>query len=303
MSNAKTFADMFNVFLYNGKQVISPDSLTEVDPTEIADLMSIDFNGAEIDPLQKHRDIIKRMCVMTDYKKTYVLLGIENQSHVDRTMAVRVMLYDAIRYLQQFKEIAHRNKDNKKQGIDHLSGVGSDDTIYPIVTLVINFDSKQWNEPTNLHGLFETDEAIQDLLAFVPDFQMNLFDPHVHNKEDFNSFQTALKQIFKYIKFSRNKEALREVMQEDPAYTDMDVLSAKLIDAVTGSNLRNLPKEGTVNMCKAIEDMILDGKNDAKEEIAINLLNEGADVDFIAKVTKLSKDVILSLRSRLPAHA
>ena len=36
MRNPEFFADAFNKFLYNGKHVIDPESLTEIDSTEIA---------------------------------------------------------------------------------------------------------------------------------------------------------------------------------------------------------------------------------------------------------------------------
>lgn len=287
MSDPARFADMFNAFFYRGKQVIDADSLTELDPTEIADLIDVKIDKIDIDPLQKHRDILKQMCVMTDHKKTYVLLGIENQSHVDRTMVVRVMLYDAMRYLKQFKEITANNKRKKKRGIDYLSGIGRDDTIHPVITLVVNFDERRWDEPTTLHGLFEQDDVIRDLLNFVPDFKMNLYDPHLYNKEDFNTFHTRLKQVFKYIRYAKDGKALEEVVEEDPGYHEMSNSSTMMINVVTDSNFPIKKGENT-DMCQALREIreaarqtVIDEKNAETEASIRRLLAQQVPVHVV----------------------
>lgn len=64
MSDNKKFADVFNYFIYGGKQVITPDNLVEKDAAELGVL-----NNNGIYAKQKYRDILKR-CII---KKTIVI--------------------------------------------------------------------------------------------------------------------------------------------------------------------------------------------------------------------------------------
>lgn len=59
-------------------------------------------------------------------------------------------------------------------------------------------------------------------------------------------------------------------------------------------------------MCKAIEDMIkegklegkLEGELDAKKEIALNMLHAGMKADLIAQLTGLSSEDVLCLQNK-----
>lgn len=51
MKDNNVFADAFNYLIYNGRQVIKPSSLQELDTTEIA--------LVEDDKIQKYRDVLK----------------------------------------------------------------------------------------------------------------------------------------------------------------------------------------------------------------------------------------------------
>ena len=79
MRKNSIFADAFNYLLYDGKRIIDPDSLNELDTTEIA----LPFGDNSTDEtVQKYRDILKSAVVKQDEKIAYVLLGIENQTAV-----------------------------------------------------------------------------------------------------------------------------------------------------------------------------------------------------------------------------
>lgn len=59
----EVFADAFNYFMYDGAQVIQPECLKEVDPTEIAILLNekdtTDKKAVQVEAQQKYRDILK----------------------------------------------------------------------------------------------------------------------------------------------------------------------------------------------------------------------------------------------------
>lgn len=145
------FADAFNYLLYDGRAVIDPHNLKEIDPTEIA-LPFGARDGKENrkqkeETVQKYRDLLKNAVIMEDGKTAYVLLGIENQTDIHYAMPVKNAIYDALQYGRQVSDIAakHRadRKDKKSEkkvsGGEYLSGFYKEDRLIPVITLVIHF--------------------------------------------------------------------------------------------------------------------------------------------------------------------
>ena len=115
VKDAGVFADIFNYYIYGGRQVILPEQLTERDSTKIA--LPYGADGAVI-PVQKFRDVQKLYAAMTDGKIEYVLYGAENQAEIHYAMPVKNNLYDALEYAGQVEEAAkpHRKEMNRKIG-------------------------------------------------------------------------------------------------------------------------------------------------------------------------------------------
>lgn len=118
------FADVFNFYIYNGKQVIDPEQLQPLDTTEIGTPFG-SKDGQEV--VQKYRDILKRVAVKQDDNMTYLLLGIEDQTRIHYAMPVRNIIYDALQYGKQVEEIARRHAREKDHlghdGDEYLSGL------------------------------------------------------------------------------------------------------------------------------------------------------------------------------------
>ena len=90
VKDADVFADIFNYYIYGGRQVILPEQLTERDSTKIA--LPYGTDGAAV-PVQKFRDVQKLYAAMTDGKMEYVLYGAENQTEIHYAMAVKNNLW------------------------------------------------------------------------------------------------------------------------------------------------------------------------------------------------------------------
>ena len=135
MKDNRRFADMFNSFMYEGEQVIKPESLQMQDTTEILNFYGI---NDDIISKQEFRDILKKCVLMHDERAYYLLLGIENQSNIHYAMPVKNYIYDALNYGAQASEAAkiHRElKDTK--GAEFLSGFSKTDKLTPVITLVV----------------------------------------------------------------------------------------------------------------------------------------------------------------------
>ena len=152
--------------MYDGAQVIQPECLKELDPTEIAILLNEkdtkDKKAVQMEAHQKYRDILKSAAIMEDGHTAYILLGIENQTDVNYAMPVRNMLYDALQYTKQVSEIAdvHRRKkeNSNHKSVSHaefISGFYKNDRLIPVITLVIYFNANEWDGPRSLLDMME----------------------------------------------------------------------------------------------------------------------------------------------------
>ena len=268
MSEPKYFADGFNYYLFNGKQMINPDKLSILDPAEMA---IISENTSE-EVVQKIRDVLKQCVLMTDGKFTYLTLGIENQTEIHYAMPVRNMIYDALDYGKQVSETAkkHREKKDWKGSAEFLSGFTKDDKLKPVITLTIYFGSDDWDGPRSLKEMFH--EMDEEVMRFVEDYHIHLIVPK--EIEDFSKFNTDLGKVMKYIAISDDKEAMK-TLQEDVNFQNVDVKTVQLLNACTGSDIPILEGKEKVNMCKGLEGMKEDARIEERERLIMNALQKG----------------------------
>ncbi|MDE5937419.1 MAG: transposase, partial [Ruminococcus sp.] len=143
---------------------------------------------------------------------------------------------------------------------------------------------------------------VQDerILAYAPDYRINLIAPEEIADSEFSKFHTGLSAVLKYIKYSRDKNKLNAVLSEDAAFRSVSRKTADVINTVTGSNLRFKDGEEYVDMCKAIEDMrndaVHEGASESAKSIAKNLLTDGTfSLEKIASMTGLTLEEVQAL--------
>ena len=279
MEDNAIFADAFNFYIYNGEQVIKPEKLKAIDTTEIA----LPYGGKnEVVPIQKLRDVTK--VAMADDNAAYLLLGIENQSDIHQAMPVRNMLYDAIQYSSQVADIANshrKGKDKADTNAEYLSGFYSTDKLLPVITLTIYFGADEWDAPKSIHDMFSVKD--ENILKFIPDYRLNLITPADIADKDFSKFHTELNIALKYIKYSKDKNKLLNIIETDKAYKSVSKRTADMVSIVTNSDLKFSTREERVDMCEAIEGI----KNDA--------LNEGISEGKLEAFSGLVKDGIITI--------
>lgn len=156
MRENTVFADAFNYLIFNGKKVIQPEQLQELDTTELVQLIAKGKNNKN-ESVQKYRDILKATVIMEDENADYLLLGIENQTEIHYAMPVRNMIYDALQYGNQVAAIAAQNVKEKKAPTraEFLSGFYKADKLRPVITLVLHFGADPWDGATSLHEMMD----------------------------------------------------------------------------------------------------------------------------------------------------
>lgn len=299
MSDNAVFADAFNFFVYGGKSIIQPDQLHPLDAIAVETM----FNGNEKNiSVQKIRDNLKHLTVMTDNTAAYAVLGIENQTDVHYAMPVRTLLYDAMEYSGQVQQIAREHKRNKDYAVtngEYLSGFYKSDRLMPVITLVIYFGANEWDAPRSLHEMMHIEDTA--LLQQVENYHIRLIAPYQLNDADFQKFQTTLGPVLQFIKHSKEKETLELLIQDD-AFKTLDRTAAMVINSCTNAKIKlQDTDEEEINMCQAIDEMIEEGRaqghaegvNEGKQEatrnLAKRLLEEGTlSAKKIAELTQLS---------------
>ena len=301
INNDIYFADICNSFLYNGRQTILPEQLHELDTqlfmyTEYDKLRTEHTDIKQAYP--KERDAVKYISAKTDNTAAYLIVGIEHQSDIDYTMPMRTMLYDALQYDKQKQEIEAEHRTYKKN-----------DKLLPVITIVLYFGSKPWDGPMSLHDMLQIDNPA--LLQYIADYPLHLIDPHRMNEPELERFQTNAREVLTFIKHSKNKKKVLELVQEE-RFKKLDSLAAEVINECTNSHLPLTITKEDVNMCQAIDEIREDSRNEGRsegriegieigsinrsKEMAIALLKENVfTINKIAELTKLSIEEINQL--------
>ena len=280
MRENAVFADAFNYIIYEGRKVIDPDALKELDTTEIA----VPFGDDHMNEVaQKYRDILKATVIKQDDKASYVLLGIENQTDIHYAMPVRNLIYDALQYGKQVDDISAKHR--KESGTGHskgeyLSGFYKEDKIVPVITLVIHFGADAWDGPMSLHEMMAVDDP--DILRLIPDYRISLIDPAKMSSEDLLKLDTSLREVMGYIKYSKDSEKLSAFLNGNSRVW-IERSAAQVIKTITRTPIEIPEDAEAINVCEAIEKMMSErekaglvrGKAEGKLDAFADLVKDG----------------------------
>lgn len=286
MRENTVFADAFNYLIFNGKKVIQPERLQELDTTELVQLIAKGKNNKN-ESVQKYRDILKADVIMEDENADYLLLGIENQTEIHYAMPVRNMIYDALQYGNQVAAIAAQNVKEKKAPTraEFLSGFYKADKLRPVITLVLHFGADPWDVATSLHEMM--DFPLEEMRTFIQDYKIHLIDPAALEPDELEKFSTSLREVLGCINYSKDKEKLSSFIRNNTRMM-LEINAARVIQAITNITLDLSEEVEEVDMCKAIDDMMQDSREEGKAE--------GRTEGILFALTGLVRDGVLSIK-------
>ena len=182
------FADIVNVLLFNGKQLVQEDELEQESPDSI---YKVDGKLHEL-----KRDVAK---YWKHNNIRIALVGLENQIETDKYMPIRVMSYDAAAYrqqlLNQYETDPETGKQVKKKNAD---------TIYPVVTMVLYFGNIPWKKYKKLLDIVEVPD---ELKPYVSDYNTNIFEIAWLTEEQVEMFKSDFKIVADYfVQMRTNKD-------------------------------------------------------------------------------------------------
>ncbi len=261
------FADIFNYYVYGGRQVIQPGQLTERDTVKTA--LPYGADGASF-PVQRFRDVQKLYAAMTDGKAAYILYGVENQTQIHYAMAVKNNLYDALEYAGQVDEAARSHRKQKRPGDapsagEFLSGFWAGDQLIPSVTVTLFFGADPWDGPLSLSEMMNVPDP--DVRACMNDYKVHLIAPARMTDAEIMRFQSSMREVLLFIKYSKDREGLDRILRANgERFRRLERRAADVIEAVTRSGLRYDEREEAVDMCQAIQEMRMEERQIGKEE-------------------------------------
>lgn len=158
------FADILSVLLFDGQRHINPSELSEsITETQYK---------ADGKPHEQRRDIAK---LWEKQKTELVLIGLENQTEVDKDMVFRIAGYDGAYYRAQLT-------DGKKER-------------YPVATIVLYFGMDRWDAATSLYEVVSIPEEMK---RYINDYKIHVFEIAYLTEEQVNSFQSDFRFVADY---------------------------------------------------------------------------------------------------------
>ena len=272
------FADLFNTCLFAGETVICPEQLVEQDSVSAESLESAGW----IESVERIRDVIKMSALGTDF----VLLGIENQDKIHYAMPLRTMVYDAMGYVKQCKEIERQNRrqrrsrqneaDNEINADEYLGRFRKTDRLLAQYTIVIYYGEQEWDGPKSLKEMLRSSEKME---PFIQDYRMNLLEARLI---DYSKFATEdVSTFFQLIHISSDKERMLENYEGLEVTSEVLLVAGEVCKMRTWTELALERKGEVIQVCKAWEE----AKEVLREEGRTEGRAEGRQ-DFLSKIIK-----------------
>ncbi|MDE5978113.1 MAG: hypothetical protein K2G70_06610 [Turicibacter sp.] len=169
---------------------------------------------------------------------------------------------------------------------EFLSGFWADDRLIPSITMTIFFELEEWDEPLSLFEMMDVSDS--DVLACMHNYHVRLIAPAQIPDEEIMKFQSSLREVMLFIKYSKDKENLSRVLSANEGrFREVERRVADVIGTITNSGIKYDESEEVVNVCQAIQEMRKEFERDGElkkaREAAVKLYGMGLDTEKIAQ--------------------
>lgn len=283
-SFSDVFADIHNVLLFQ-EELIREEEL-EDGPTEST------YKAEEGNVRNQFRDTSKY------YRNSIyklALLGIENESKIEKDMPIRIMGYDYAAYRSQIDSAENRR--------------------YPVITTVLNFSDTEWESPMSLYDILNIPEKLR---PYVNDYKIHVFNVAFLSKEIRSKFKSDFRIVAdfftekrlgiyepeKHMEKIKHVEAVLNMIRVFTNDTTYDKIETGIIERAKAGEV--------ITMCTFAEEMtnkgieigeargikIGEARGIAQDKINVarNLLDILSD-EVIAEKVELDIKVVRSLRN------
>ena len=160
------FADILNVLLFEGCQVIQPEALKETKAKS-------QYKADDTKIHELERDVVK---IWEEGNVSFALCGIENQTKAERGMPLRIFNYDGVSYRSQ---LLHGETGN----------------YYPVLTIILYFGQKHWNQPTTLKEVLKIPPILE---KYINDYKIYVFEIAWLTDEQVKMFKSDFRAVAEF---------------------------------------------------------------------------------------------------------
>lgn len=282
----EVFADIVNVLLFDGKEIVKPEELEDALPNSI---LKIDGKVHT-----QERDVAKYW-KNGQIRLSYI--GFENQSGVDKFMPLRILSYDGAVYKKQLTdfeaELKLARKENRKP---------KEFKFYPVTTLVLYFGERHWSK---YRELTECIDIKEELKPFVNNYKINVVEMCYLTRAQVDMFKSDFKIVADYFwQIHNNKDynpPAETIVHVQEILTLLKVFS-KNIDLHNLKNANNqsggneMFEEFWENKFKSLRE---EGANKKADEDAIALLKDGDSIEKVARCINIPLEHVKELAAQL----
>ena len=237
---ADVFSDIVNVLLFDGREVVSEESLAD-------SAVRSQYKADDRKVHEQERDVAKWW---KDFGVEIALIGIENQTDIDAMMPFRVLGYDSASY----KSRMLLNKP-----------------IVPVVTLVLYYGETHWNKPLNIKGLLDIPKELE---PYVSDYRINVFEISWLSDEQVKMFKSDFRVVADFFVAKRKSADYiptdkTEIKHVEEVLRLLSVFSKdkRFEELIETSDIKEIH-----NMCEVIDKIEKRGMEKGIEQGKINLL-------------------------------
>lgn len=148
---------------------------------------------------------------------------------------------------------------------EFLSGFCKEDRLVPVVTVMVYFGVEEWDGPMSLFDMLDVKD--KRILPFLDNYRIRLIAPSQMADEEIMQFQSNMREVLFFIKYSKDKQKMSELLEKNKArFQVVERRAADVIQAVTNVGLKYSRRKEKIDMCQAVQEMIMDARaKDLKE--------------------------------------
>ncbi|MDE6202674.1 MAG: Rpn family recombination-promoting nuclease/putative transposase [Lachnospiraceae bacterium] len=263
-SDNERYADIINSIGCDGVPFVKGKDLQEMDTRG-------NFGMRFRRKISRRRTMYRDLLRKTPFGVNFAIVGIENQEETDYALPLRIMCYDAGEYERQaamVRKEVRRNRKGLTEG-EYLYGFKKNSRLLPTVTFVLYYGEKEWDGAKDIHGLLDFTDIPESLRRKISNYRIHVVE--VRKLSDTSMFKTDVKQVFDFIRFSKDRHKLRELVTEDAAYAFLEEDAYDMVACYVGEKEMFRLKEkhkkgGKVNMCQGLREWMEEERSEGKLE-------------------------------------
>ena len=270
LRNNQRYADCFNAAA--GYHIVRADQLQTLDQIVEG---GISFQRT-IAHYKKERDGSRKVY---NYKGILCAIAcLENQKDIDYAESARHMIYDAYSYNRQLIDIRKKHEseaDSFEIRRKSFRGFDPSDRLIPVVTVCLYYGKEPWDAPVDLIDLIDFsgfDEQEKMIWrSLVQNYRIHVLDIRRMEESVIEGMSTDMKLLFGLLKCTEDKQKMKDYLYTHN--TEIQHIQSDLFQAFVSiagvkdlKKYMNSEKEGENDMCKAIYDMVEDGRQEGKIE-------------------------------------